>query len=155
MKAHMDLVHPKHQWHPNVPTITPTSDPTSTSIATENGSGKGDVNKTKKKRSTKMISSARTNTSIRVVNVRGTNAKKGKAAKIRPSPNKALQEQKPYYGLVCILCGARLAPGTLIGHKIREHGERVKDPNSKLPHSRSQWVKIYQGGRADGNTSHS
>lgn len=78
-------------------------------------------------------------------------------------PNRAPKTQKvnqgtfvkpvknPGAGICCVLCGVRVPAGEMLAHKRKVHGDTGTDPNTVLPHNENLWVRIYEGGRADGN----
>ena len=73
--------------------------------------------------------------------------KKVKPESVRINRRKNQESRRLAYGLVCVLCGNRVAPGELLTHKVTVHGEkRFSQPDAINTSGKHLWVSVFQGG---------
>ena len=56
------------------------------------------------------------------------------------------ESRKNNLPVACPLCGLNIAPGEMLKHKSKVHGELEVVPSPAKPINTNQWVSVYQGG---------
>ena len=66
--------------------------------------------------------------------------------KSRSHSRSSNEPRKNNLPVACPLCGLNIAPGEMLKHKSKVHGELEVVPSPAKPINTNQWVSVYQGG---------